>query len=347
MKRYVSLTTLLCIICNWEETSAFALNIGHRRPRIILQRRNENRHPSLWQTTSEDDSATNKELEDLQSGLQDLLQGRAIDMGNAAALVGTPHDAIGVVAHLPLIVESIRTAVTGQIHPEFYQFAAGSTFLCAMAHGIMSYDVERDYRAPRLAEFKTVYEFSALYLVPFSWLLWRITPLFPVVLEAFDLPACLALTIVTLYGFLYAFYGKKLLQDANTEGYEGILTPSDPDYQAQAQLYLTGNIAINGLACLFLPFAWTLAFRGTEWWDRIQILHPNEAAFLGVSILVATLGDVSGNFLLRMQELQVFRSESAIVVCGISSNLILLLFPEIIFNTLYNSGVSEVGFYRE
>jgi hypothetical protein len=152
---------------------------------------------------------------------------------------------------------------------------------------------------------------------------------------------------VTLYGFLYGFYGKKLLQDANTEGYEGILIPSDPDYQAQAQLYLTGNIAINGLACLFLPFAWTVAFRGTEWWDRVQTLHPNEAAFLGVSILVASLGDVAGNFLLRMQELKVFRSESAIVVCGITSNLVLLLFPEIIFNTLHSSGVSEVGFYWE
>jgi hypothetical protein len=345
MKHRLTLIALLSIVA-LEKSTAFAPNIHHRILKSYYQRPPTTSSSFLFNTAS-DESGTNKELEGLQVGLQDLLQGRAIDTGNAAALVGTPHDAIGVVAHLPLIFESIRTAVTGQIHPEFYQFAAFSTFSCAVAHGIMSYDSERDYRAPRLAEFKTVYEFSALYLVPFSWLLWRITPVFPSSWEVFDVPACLALTIVTLYGFLYGFYGKKLLQDANNEGYEGILIPSDPEYQAQAQLYLTGNIAINGLACLFLPFAWTLAFRGTEWWYRVQTLHPNEAAFLGVSILVAILGDVAGNFLLRMQELDVFRSESAIVVCGITSNLVLLLFPEIIFNTLYNSGVSEVGFYWE
>lgn len=312
----------------------------------IQQAKKRIQSKSIFSTNNENNNEV--EVEGLRLGLQDLIQGRAINSNNAGALFGTPHDAIGVLVHTPLVFESIRTATTGQLNPDFYQFCALCTFCCAIAHGIMSNEMDRDFRAPRLAEYKSVYEFSALYLVPFSWLLWRLTSSFPVSLEVFDLPACAVLTIVTLYGFLYGIYGKKLLEEANLPGYEGgALIPSDPAYTAQADLYLTGNIAINGLACLFLPFAWTLAFRGTEWWDRVQALHPNEAAFLGISVLVAIIGDVSGNLLLRMQQLEVFRSEQAIVVCGISSNILLLLIPEIIFNTLYNSGVSEVGFYWE
>jgi len=301
------------------------------------------------QSKSPSSSADEKrsEVDGLKAGYQDLLQGRAIDTSNAGAVIGTPHDFMGVVVHAPLIFESLRTAFTGQIHADFYQLCAFSTFAAAISHGIMAYQMERDYRAPRLGEYKTVYEFSSLYLGPFGWLLWRISPNFPTALEPFDFLPCIAMTLVTLYGFLYPLYAKGLLEEANQEGYEGILVPSDLTYQAQAQLYLTGNIAINGLACLFLPFAWTLAVRGTEWWERVQSLHPNEAAFLGVSILVAIIGDVSGNLLARMRQLDFFKSEAAIVVCGISSNLLLLLFPEIIFNSIYNSGVSEVGFYWE
>ena len=63
----------------------------------------------------------------------------------------------------------------------------------------------------------------------------------------------------------------------NDSAYDGVLLPSSESYQKQAQLYLTGNVAINGLACLFIPFAWTLTVRGTVWWDRVQALHPNQA----------------------------------------------------------------------
>ena len=133
----------------------------------------------------------------------------------------------------------------------------------------------------------------------------------------------------------------------NDPAYDGVLLPSSESYQKQAQLYLTGIVAINGLACLFIPFAWTLTVRGTVWWDRVQALHPNQAAFLGLSFLVATLGDVSGNLLLRLKELDLVKSQPSIVVFGILSNVLLLLFPEIVFNILYTSGVSEVGFYWE
>ena len=62
---------------------------------------------------------------------------------------------------------------------------------------------------------------------------------------------------------------------------------------------------------------------------------------------MATVGDVSGNFLLRLKEFNIVKSQPLIVVMGILSNVWLLLFPEIVFNILYTAGISEVGFYWE
>ena len=151
-----------------------------------------------------------------------------------------------------------------------------------------------------------------------------------------------------IYGVAYALYGKGLLDRVNNDpAYDGVLRPSSESYQKQAQLYLTGNIFINGLASLFIPFAWTLTVRGTGWWDRVQALYPNQAAFMGLSLLVATLGDVSGNLLVRLKELNLVKSQPSVVVMGILSNVWLLLFPEIVFYPLCASGISEVGFYFE
>ena len=291
--------------------------------------------------------AAKTELENLETGFWDLVEGRAVNGQKAGSLVGTPHDVLGIAINVPLVLESLRTALTGQVDAEFYRFSAICVLGCAVAHQIMANEFERDYRAPLLAEYNSIYQFSTLYLIPFGWLLWRATPTFPSQLEVLDVPFCVGLSLVTLYGFLYAFYGKWLLREANKPGYQGPMVPSDTEYQEKAQLYLTGSVVINGLACLFLPFAWTLAIRGTEWWERVQSLHPNQAALMGVSILVAIVGDTSGNLLLRMQQFRFFQSEAAIVVCGVTSNILLLLFPEIIFHTLYSSGVSEFGFYWE
>ena len=68
---------------------------------------------------------------------------------------------------------------------------------------------------------------------------------------------------------------------------------------------------------------------------------------MGLSLLVATLGDVSGTLLVRLKELNLVKSQPSIVAMGIVSNVGLLLFPEIVFYTLYASGISEVGFYFE
>jgi len=283
----------------------------------------------------------------IQNGWADLVEGRAFDASSYSRL-SAPEDVVGIAGNVPLVFESLRTAFTGEFSPEGYAICAATSFVTSCAHGKMTLDTPRDYRAPRLAEYRSVYEFSALYLVPFSWLLWRITPYFPARLEGVDGIMSALFTLVTVYGWAYAVYGKGLLERANNDPtYDGVLEPSSTEYQKQAQLYLTGNVVINSLACLFIPFAWTLTFRGTEWWERVQELHPNQAAFMGLSILVATIGDMSGNLLLRLQQLTIFRSPSAIVVCGILSNFWLLLFPEIVFNSIYSSGISEVGFYWE
>ena len=287
------------------------------------------------------------DLDRLKVGWEELVDGTAFGSTDVSRL-RTLEDTIGVAGHFPLIFESIRTAVTGQFYTSGYTVCACTTILISFSHLKMTLDTTRDFRAPRLAEYRSVYEFSALYLIPFAWLQWRMTDSFPIAFEAADHIMCVFFSLITIYGFVYGIYGKKLLDEVNNkEGYEGVLLPSSKEYQAQAQLYLTGNVTINALACLFIPFAWTLAFRGTEWWERVQQLHPNQAAFLGLSVLVATIGDVSGNLLLRLKELDLIKSKSSIVVMGILSNVLLLLFPEIVFNSIYNSGVSEIGFYFE
>jgi len=294
-----------------------------------------------------DNTEDESELDRLQAGWFDLINGRAFD-GSQVSRLATPEDFIGVVGHLPLIAESLRTAFTGQLSTTGYELCAASTLVTALAHLKMTLDTPRDFQAPRLAEYRSVYEFSAIYLVPFAWLQWRVTAAFPEELAVADPLMSALFTAVTIYGVAYALYGKGLLDRVNNDpAYDGVLRPSSESYQKQAQLYLTGNIAINGLACLFIPFAWTLTVRGTGWWDRVQALHPNQAAFLGLSLLVATVGDVSGNFLLRLKEFNIVKSQPLIVVMGILSNVWLLLFPEIVFNILYTAGISEVGFYWE
>lgn len=287
---------------------------------------------------------SSSEIGQLIQGVRDVMSGQAFDTSKMSRLL-TLEDIVANTAMIPMAAESIRTAFTGQLSTTGCVACVIASLLSSVAHAKMSADTPRDYRAPRLAEFHSIYEFSAWYLPPFAWLLWRITPAFPSALKVIDLPICSILTVVTIYGVAFAAYGKGLLKEANKEGYEGVLEASNEDYQAQAQLYLTGNVVINVLACLFIPFAWTITFRGTEWWERVQALHPNQAAFLGVSVLVAILGDVLGNQLARLKELELVRTPEALVVMGIVSNFLFLLFPELVFNIIYGGGVSELSFY--
>ncbi|KAG7362953.1 hypothetical protein IV203_026313 [Nitzschia inconspicua] len=331
-----------------------------RKTRFAVQQRNDcelirsksSFLTTLWQIPAEEaeisittEQEAESQVSQILKGWNGIVTGKSIDSAKVRTfLFASPADLIGTLAMIPLLIEAFRTAVTGQFqqHAASYQLCVIASILCCFSHAQMSFDTPRDWRAPRLAEPRTVYEFSYLYLIPFSWLLWRITPTFPVSFECADTLMCSVLTLVTFYGFFYPFYGLRQFDQIN-----GPLAPSSLDYQEKAKLLCTGNIAINGLACLFVPFAWSICLQGTEWWNRVQDLHPSQGAFLGVSVLVAILGDMSGNWLLRVKEFGIIRDYNAIVAMGIVSNFLLLLFPEILFNSFYIGGVSEIGFYWE
>ena len=95
------------------------------------------------------------ELARLQLGWSDLVNGRAFD-GSQVSRLATPEDFIGVVAHIPLIAESLRTAFTGQFSTTGYALCAASTLVTALAHLKMMLDTPRDFKAPRLAEYRSV-----------------------------------------------------------------------------------------------------------------------------------------------------------------------------------------------
>ncbi|CAJ1949933.1 unnamed protein product [Cylindrotheca closterium] len=317
-----------------------------------------NRASSLLSNVNDTEGATTEsesEVERMLFGWNRLVSGEAWgEPSSMQKLWASLEDIVGVWGHVPLIIASFQTAMTGKCNELEYAICVGAVLLTSLAHGKMTYDTPRDWRAPRLAEYRTVYEFSALYLIPFGWLTARIQPHFPMQLEVLDPAMSLLFSAITIYGVAYALYGKGVLEEANSDqnlmdtiDESSRILPSSPAYQKQAQLYLTGNVVINGLACLFIPFAWTLTIRGTEWWERVQMLHPNQQAFLGLSLLVATIGDVSGNLLVRLKQLGGVTASESTVVIGILSNFLLLLFPELVFNGIYSSGVSEIGFYFE
>ena len=154
-----------------------------------------------------DGEGDDSELDRLQVGWSDLVNGRAFD-GSQVSRLATPEDFIGVVAHVPLIAESLRTAFTGQFSTTGYALCAASTLVTALAHLKMTLDTPRDFKAPRLAEYRSIYETSAAYLVPFAWLQWRVTAAFPQELAAADPYMSALFTAVTIYGVAYPLYGK-------------------------------------------------------------------------------------------------------------------------------------------
>ena len=157
----------------------------------------------------------------------------------------------------------------------------------------------------------------------------------------------IATTAVALYGIIVPYLGKKELEKGLDTTNGGYLLPSDDENKNGAQLYLTGSIFLNVLVALFVPFPWVLSFKGTEWWQHVQANHPSEAAFFGVSILVALVGNTSGNLLARLKQLDIITTPSVLVVTGILSNALLLLMPEIFFNLIYHDGITEIGLYWE
>lgn len=326
----------------------------HRHPKqsyLDIQHKVSSSVVSLQRSSSSNDVAKSEsesidQWTDIWNGWNDLISGDSIDTTKVSDYWRSPSDVVATLAMLPLTIEAFRTALTGTFDEGSYLVCAAVTLFCAIAHLQMTLNTPRDFRAPRLAEPRTVYEFSYLYLFAFSWFLWRVNlaSALPAP-EALDGIGIFGLCAVTLYGVLIPLYSRSLLdQPFEQSGLE----PSPDNYREQAKLLCTGNIVINVLACLFLPFVVTLClWRGSEWWDRVQVLHEHQAAFMGVSLLVAILGDMSGNALLRIKEFGIITQYNSLVSLGIVSNFLLLLFPELIFNGLYFDGISEVGFYWE
>ncbi|KAJ1413441.1 hypothetical protein B484DRAFT_455068 [Ochromonadaceae sp. CCMP2298] len=245
-----------------------------------------------------------------------------------------------------MVYTSITTSLGGTFDNNLYLTCAVSALLTAFAHFSLYQKTPRDFRSPRLGEENTIYELSTIYLLPFSWLLFRINPLFPETLAAADIPMAALLTAVVVYGCAGAVVGKYFLPSADgSRPLASFLQPADAAYVRQCQLLLSGNAAINVLALLFVPFTWTLVIRGTEWWARVCSLHPNQAAFLGLSVLAAIVGDSSGVVALRLLRKDVITSTAAVVVLGLVSNALLLIVPEVVFRIFYAQGVSELNFY--
>jgi hypothetical protein len=292
-------------------------------------------------------SKESSELDRLIYGWSQITQGKALDTSNLSKLL-TPEDVIATLAIVPLSVESIHTAFRGQVTPESYVLCSIVALTCSAAHTKMYFDTPRDWRCPRLGELRTVYQYSPLFSIPFAWMLVRITSVFPPSLEILDYPMAIATSGVALYGLIGGFIGKRALDNQGTDTANGgYLLPSDAETRNGAQLYLTGNIVLNVLVALFIPFVWVLSFKGTEWWHHVEENHVHEAAFFGVSILVALLGNASGNLLARFQQLGIVKSPEVLVVSGILSNFVLLIMPEVFFNVIYHSGLSEIGLYWE
>jgi len=318
-------------------------------PILVLLERSSSQQEG---TSLSDPSISSKEISELDrliNGWSQITQGKALDTSNLRKLL-TPEDIIAILAIVPLSVESVHTAFKGQITPESYVLCSVVAMTCSAAHTKMYLDTPRDWRCPRLGELRTVYQYSPLFSIPFAWMLVRITSVFPPPLEVLDYPMAMATTGVTLYGLIGGYIGKRALDKQGTDtdtANGGYLLPSDAETRNGAQLYLTGNIVLNVLVALFIPFVWVLAFKGTEWWHHVEENHVNEAAFFGVSILVALLGNASGNLLARFQQLGIVKNPEVLVVSGILSNLVLLIMPEVFFNVIYHSGTTEIGLYWE
>jgi len=291
-----------------------------------------------------------EEASRIRDGATLLVNGRAVNSEKIRELA-TTEDFVATGGNVPLVLASVSTALTGQVDNISYMLCAIVTVATGLAHWRMYETTERDWRAPRLGEARTTYQFSAIYLVAFGWLLARVNPLFPTNLEVLDIAMATVLTIIVVYGFLYPVFAKAFFQSEASKAKRNpvlpVLEPSSEDFQNETQLLLTGQVVINILAGLFIPFTWVLVNRGTEWWLRVTELHENQAAFLGVSILTAIIGDDIGNLLLRLRDKEVITSWPADVFAGLVLNFTLLLLPELCFNVFYNSGVSETGFYFE
>ena len=142
-----------------QEQESWHRRIVHKRSAV----------PELFERDQATDDFANadSELSRLQYGWHLVTTGQALNPSNLGKL-WTPEDLVATVAVLPLSIESLHTAFTGQVHPDYYIACALLSISCAAAHSKMCLDTPRDWRSPRLGELRTVYQYSPLFTIPFA-----------------------------------------------------------------------------------------------------------------------------------------------------------------------------------
>eukprot|EP01038_Epipyxis_sp_PR26KG_P004085 gene4085-5833_t len=257
-------------------------------------------------------------------------------------------------------ITSFEMAIDGSLNNILLNTSGIFASITAIIHALISLATPRDFTVPRLADSKTIYEISALFLVGFSWLLFRLTP-FPFFSfsHSLDIIMTISISLFLIYQFVFYIIGKMKILDANSKS--KIIQQS----MVNAELLLNGNGVLASLTCLFVPFIWTYSIRGIDWWTRVQSIYPNQAAYMCISVLVAIIGNNFGMVLFaRKQFSDILSTKNSdklpeellvsnksddqflqLVTFGVLSNLFLLLAPEIAFHWLHSAGISEIEFY--
>ena len=247
-----------------------------------------------------------------------------------------------------LLIAAFQTSFAGSPDSAIVNISAIFAFISAFSHAIISIRSTRDVDIPRLGDTKTIYEYSSLLLVGFTWLLLRITPhsLIPSS-QAIDIAMSTFTTIVLLYG------GSTALRSKDQIAKESTLPLSQA--KQDADIILNGNVALSIMAGLFLPFFWCLALRGDDWWTRVQLMYPNQLAYFVISVLAVIIGNNFGlllyskkDFLSEKLKMEGKNNQVSLLV-GLASlvNALLFIAPEIAFHATYGSNVSELSFYRQ
>mmetsp|Transcript_3689 Transcript_3689/g.3826 ORF Transcript_3689/g.3826 Transcript_3689/m.3826 type:complete len:362 (+) Transcript_3689:181-1266(+) len=317
--------------------------------------------PSLFSNIDGKDS----EIEQIYSGAEELLNFKEVIQVRNINKIATFEDIFTFVALMPVIITSIYSAATGIFVPEQYLICSICTFLTSIAHLNLSIITPRDIRIPRLADYKTTYEYSFIFLFTFSWALFRLTSYYPLSLQIIDLPMTIITTLLVVYALVFSITGKIQLskiikngivseskREKETETLSFSLSSFSTNSLSQelineTQLLLTGNFLLNLLTTLFLPFLWTISLRHSLWWDRIQSLHHHQAALLGLEFLVAIIGNSAGNELLRAYEMKIIPLAVHVFIIGILMNFALVIFPELLFHYQFSEGISYWNFYFE
>ena len=254
--------------------------------------------------------------------------------------IATIEDAVGIFGLIPIVHSTFSSSVTGELNSIDLTLSSISSLVVGVANFQMFLTAPLDSSAIKFTDYRSIYLFTSLISFILSWLLFRINTSFSDFLQPGDYLGACVFSLILFDGLFYSILGKSEL----TRRLASVVSEEEIPIIKYQESLLNGFLVLCILTMSFAPFVWTLAIRGNEWWDRVQILYPHQAAFIGVSLLVIVLGNGLGNTLARFRDKQVLELGN-IVAIGVALNVLLLLVPEVVFHVLYRSGISEFGFY--